>query len=285
MPASNARAIEKARNITADVIILDLEDAVAPNTKIEARASACRAAAEGGFGPRELVIRTNALDTVWGHDDLRAAATSGADALLVPKVTSATDIQAIHDAMDVAGAPANMALWVMIEMPLAILNIAEIARAALTTRLTALVIGTNDLAKELHAQNTPDPNAVPRAAFQNALQMSVTAARAYGLSAIDGVFNDITDLAGLEQECLQGRMFGYDGKTAIHPAQLDLCNRIFSPCEEEIAQARAIIAAFAAPENAGQAVIKVGGKMAELLHLEQAQQTVAIAEKIIQLTD
>jgi citrate lyase subunit beta / citryl-CoA lyase len=277
MPASNARAIEKARSIAADVIILDLEDAVAPDAKADARLAACDAISDGGFCPRELVIRINALNSIWGTDDLKAATASGADALLVPKVTSSADIHAIHEAMEAAAAPANMALWVMIEMPLAILNIAEIASAAQDTRLSCFVIGTNDLGKELRAQNTPD-----RAAFQSALQLSVAAARAYGLAAIDGVFNDIADLSGLEQECVQGRMFGYDGKTAIHPAQLEICNRIFAPAEEEVAQARAIIAAFAATENAGQAVIKVGEKMTELLHLEQAQQTIAIAEAIAQ---
>jgi citrate lyase subunit beta/citryl-CoA lyase len=283
MPASNARAIEKARNIAADVIILDLEDAVAPDAKADARAAACRAAKDGGFGGRELVIRINALDSAWGADDLAQAAASGAHAMLVPKVTSAADIHAIDDAMNNAikmgHAPADMALWVMIEMPLAILNIAEIAAASRGTRLSCFVIGTNDLAKELRAQNTPG-----REAFQTALQLCLMAARAHGLHAIDGVFNDITDEAGLERECRQGRMLGYDGKTLIHPAQLAICNQIFSPSANEIAEARAIVAAFAAPENTGQAVIKVGGKMTEILHWEQAKVTIALADGIAQLT-
>lgn len=279
MPASNARAIEKARAIAADVIILDLEDAVAPDAKAEAQIAACQAVSDGGFGQRELVIRINALDSLWGQDDLRAVITSGADALLVPKISSAGDIRVIDAAMKDSGAPAEMALWVMIEMPLAILNIAEIASTAQNTRLSGLVIGTNDLAKELRAQNT-----LGREAFQTALQMSVIAARAYGLTAIDGVYNDIADHAGLEAECAQGRILGYNGKTLIHPAQLDICNRIFSPSASEIAQAQAIIAAFSLPENAGQAVIKVDGKMTELLHLEQARQTVAIADQIAQRT-
>lgn len=279
MPASNARAIEKARIIAADVIILDLEDAVAPDAKVDARAAACRAAKDGGFSGRELAIRINALDSAWGADDLRQAAVSGAHALLVPKVTNAADIHAINDAMNDAYAPADMALWVMIEMPLAILNIAEIAAASRETRLSGFVIGTNDLAKELHAQNTPG-----REAFQTALQLCLIAARAYGMHAIDGVFNDIADEDGLDRECRQGRMLGYDGKTLIHPAQLAICNQIFSPSADEIAEARAIVEAFAAPENAGQAVIKVGGKMTEILHLEQAKVTIALSGGIAQLT-
>ncbi|MEE9433187.1 MAG: CoA ester lyase [Sphingorhabdus sp.] len=280
MPGSNARAMEKARSISADVIILDLEDAVAADAKETARAAVCEAVSGEGFGHREVVIRINAPSTPWGADDLTQAAAARPDALLAPKVTSGADIKAIDEAMSAAGAPVDMALWVMIEMPLAILNIAEIAAVANDTRLCAFVMGTNDLAKELRAQ--PGPY---RQAFQTALQITVAAARAHGLSAIDGVYNDIENAAGLEQECKQGRMLGFDGKTLIHPAQLEICNRIFAPSAEEISQAKAVIAAFADPANAGQGVITVGGKMTELLHLEEARRVAAVADAIAQLTD
>lgn len=279
MPASNARALAKARTVAADALILDLEDAIAPAAKAEARIAACRAVADGGFGGRERIIRINPLDSIWGADDIRAAAQSGADGLLVPKVNRAADMRAIGDAMDAAGAPADMAIWVMIETPLALLHIGEIAASAKGGRLSAFVIGLNDLAKELRAQITPG-----RMAFQSALQTALIAARAHGLIAIDGVYNDIADLAGFEAECAQGRLLGYDGKSIIHPAQVEICNRAFSPGEEELINAQKIIAAFAAAENAGQGVIKVDGIMAELLHLEQARRIVAIADEIKRLT-
>lgn len=280
VPASNPRAIEKARDLPADVVILDLEDAVAPDAKTDARIAACWEIARGGFGTRALVIRINPLPSIWGMDDLHAAVQSGAHALLVPKVTCAADIRAIDAAMTAAGAPGEMELWAMIEMPLAILNIAEITAGAGQSRLSAFVIGINDLAKETGAMMTAD-----RAAFQSALQMTITAARAYGLTAIDGVFNDISDRAGLESECQQGRMLGYDGKSVIHPDQIEICNRIFSPSPGEVEQARMIIAAFADPHNDGQAVLKVGGIMTERLHWEQAKRIVAIAERIKRLTE
>ncbi|MFC4293228.1 HpcH/HpaI aldolase/citrate lyase family protein [Sphingorhabdus arenilitoris] len=275
MPASNERAMAKAASVDADVIILDLEDAVAPDAKDSARQAACDAISARKFGARETVIRINAPDSIWGQNDLRAAVASGVGAVLAPKVTSAADIAAIDSAMTAAGAASDLPLWVMIEMPAAILNITEIAAASRSSRLSAFVVGTNDLAKEMRATSVPG-----RAPFLTALHMTVMAARAFGLAAIDGVFNDIGDLDGLEAECAQGRMMGYDGKTAIHPAQLAHCNRIFSPEAEEVAQARAVIAAFADPANAGQAVIKVDGRMTELLHLEEAKRTVAIADSI-----
>ena len=275
MPGANARALEKAKGLPADTLILDLEDAVAPDVKTDAREAVCAAVTAGGYGARELVIRINGLDTPWGEADLASAAAAPAHALLAPKVTCAEDIVRLSQAMDAAGASPDMALWVMIEMPLAILNLAEIGAAAASSRLTAFVMGTNDLAKEMRAEPTAD-----RAAFATALGLSVIAARAHGLTAIDGVYNDISDPEGLEAECRQGRTMGFDGKTLIHPAQLETANRVFSPDPDEIEQARAVIAAFADPANAGKGVLKVNGKMTELLHLEQARRAVAIAEAI-----
>lgn len=275
MPGSNDRAMQKARSINADAIILDLEDAVAPEAKLSARKAVCDVALAKNFGHRELVIRINGLDTKWGRDDLAQVVASGPDAILVPKVTKANDIRALDDAMNVAGAHSDMALWVMVEMPLAILNIAEIAAAAENTRLTTFVMGTNDLGKEMRALTTPD-----RAAFHMALQMSLTAARAYGLNAIDGVYNDISNIDGLEDECKQSRIMGFDGKTVIHPSQLDICNRIFAPSPDDVAHAQAVIAAFADPVHADKGAIKVNGKMTELLHLEEAKRVVAMADAI-----
>lgn len=275
MPGANTRALDKAREIPADTLILDLEDAVAPDAKEEARAAILAAVKTGGYGQREIVVRMNSLDTEWGHDDLKMAVTSGAHAVLAPKVTSARDIERLSQLMKDAGAPASMALWVMIEMPLAILNIKEIAAEAHKTHLSAFVMGTNDLAKEYRARMTSD-----RLAFQTALQLSVAAARAYGLVAIDGVYNDIKNTDGFRDECEQGRDLGFDGKTLIHPTQVDEANRIFAPSPHDVDQAKAVIAAFADPENAGKGVLKVNGKMTELLHLDEAKRTVAMDEAI-----
>lgn len=276
MPGANARAIEKAKGLAADSVIFDLEDAVAPDAKAEARAAVCAAVKAGGYGKRELVIRINGLDTEWGLEDLKAAVAAGPDAILAPKVIDGGDIDRLNDAMSRAGAPETMGLWVMIEMPKAILNIQEIAEAVGRTRLTAFVMGTNDLAKEFRAINNPPE----RTAFQTALSMSVMAARAYDLLAIDGVFNDIKDEHGLIAECEQGRVLGFDGKTLIHPSQLEATNRIFAPSPADVEQAHAVIAAFADPANAGKGVLKVNGKMTELLHLEEARRVVDVAEAI-----
>ncbi|MHA7898333.1 MAG: HpcH/HpaI aldolase/citrate lyase family protein [Henriciella sp.] len=276
MPGANARALEKAKSLPADVVILDLEDAVAPEAKLEARALVCDAVQEGGYGPREVVIRINGLDTEWGLDDLKAAVAAGPDAILAPKVIDGGDIDRLDDALSRAGAPDKMGLWVMIEMPKAILNIQDIAEAVGRTRLTAFVMGTNDLAKELRGVNDPPV----RTAFQTSLGLSVLAARAYDLLAIDGVFNGIGDEDGLRAECEQGRLMGFDGKTLIHPSQLETANHIFAPTPADVEQAQAVIEAFADPANAGKGVLKVNGKMTELLHLEEAQRTVAVAEAI-----
>jgi citrate lyase subunit beta/citryl-CoA lyase len=271
MPGANARALEKAREIPADTLILDLEDAVAPEAKAEARAAIAAALAAGGYGKRELVVRMNGLDTEWGHADLEMAVKSGAHAVLAPKVMSARDIERLDAALKKAGAGEDFALWVMIEMPLAILTIHEIAAAAIGSHLTTFVMGTNDLAKEYRARMTPD-----RAAFQTALQLSMAAARAYGLTAIDGVYNDIKNEDGFRAECEQGRDLGFDGKTLIHPSQVEEANRIFAPSRHDVEQAQAVIEAFADPANAGKGVLKVNGKMTELLHLDEAKRTVAM---------
>jgi len=271
MPGANARALEKAASLPADTLILDLEDAVAPDAKEQARSIVMETVSSRPYGNREVIIRINGLDTPWGHDDLAMAAKAGADGILVPKVVSAEQVGELDTALSRADAAADMGLWVMIEMPLAILNIGDIAAASQTSRLSGVVMGTNDLAKEMHAIATAD-----RAAFQVALTLTLTAARAYGLVAVDGVYNDFRDDAGLIAECEQGRMMGFDGKTLIHPAQLEATNRVYSPGPAEIAEARAIIEAFELPENAGKGVIKLEGKMVELLHLEQAQRLVAI---------
>ena len=275
MPGANARALEKARELPADTLILDLEDAVAPEAKAEARSAIAAALAAGGYGKRELVVRMNGLDSEWGHADLEMAVKSGAAAVLAPKVTGVRDIERLDAALKKAGAGEGFALWVMIETPLAILSIKEIAAASTGSHLTTFVMGTNDLAKEYRARMTPD-----RLAFQTALQLSVVAARAYGLTAIDGVYNDIKNEDGFRHECEQGRDLGFDGKTLIHPSQLEDCNRIFAPSRHDVEQAQAVIEAFAAPANAGKGVLKVNGKMTELLHLDEAKRTVAMDEAI-----
>lgn len=276
MPGADPRALEKAKSLPADTVIMDLEDAVAPEAKLEARATVCAAVKAGGYGAREVVIRVNGLDTEWGLDDLKAAVAAGPDALLAPKVMDGVDIERLDDAMSRAGAPKEMGLWVMIEMPKAILNIMDIAEAVGRTRLNAFVMGTNDLAKELRAVNDPPV----RTAFQTALSLSVAAARAYDLLAIDGVFNGIGDEEGLRAECEQGRTLGFDGKTLIHPSQLEIANEVFAPAAADVEQAEAVIAAFADPANAGKGVLKVNGKMTELLHLEEARRTVEVAAAI-----
>ena len=276
MPGANSRALEKAKSLPADAVIFDLEDAVAPDAKLDARDTVCAAVKAGGYGAREVIIRINGLDTEWGLEDLKAAVDAGPDAILAPKVIDGGDIDRLNDAMSRAGAPDTMGLWVMIEMPKAILNIQDIAEAVGRTRLTAFVMGTNDLAKELRAVNDPPV----RTAFQTSLGLSVAAARAYDLLAIDGVFNGIGDAEGLRAECEQGGSLGFDGKTLIHPSQLEIANQVFAPTPADVEQAQAVIEAFADPANAGKGVLKVNGKMTELLHLEEAQRTVAVARAI-----
>jgi citrate lyase subunit beta / citryl-CoA lyase len=275
MPGANAKALEKAKGLPADVLIFDLEDSVAPDAKGDARAQIAAALAGGGYGAREIVVRVNALASEWGQDDFRAAASAGPSGVLVPKIETAADVIDADDALTAAGLSDESALWIMIETPRAILNIAEIAAAAKATRLTAFVMGLNDLAKETRARAGAE-----RAPFLAALSLAVTAARAHGLTAIDGVYNNIQDATGFEAECRQGLAFGFDGKTLIHPSQIGTCNVVFAPSPDEVAWSRAVIAAFADPENAGRGVIKVEGKMVELLHLDEARRVVAVAEAI-----
>lgn len=273
MPASNARAIAKARSLPADVIILDLEDAVAPEAKESARHAAIAAAAEGGFGNRELVIRINALDTPWGKDDLAAVAHANIDAVLVPKVYRPTDITACNAAL--ADAPSRLQLWTMIETCAVVPHIDALAALSAGTRLSLFVMGVNDLAKEMRARLTPE-----RTPFLPILSLTVAAARAHGVAILDGVCNEFRDLDVFSAEAEQGLLFGFDGKTLIHPDQIAPCNAVFSPSAQELAWAHAVIAAFALPQNEGQGAIRVEGRMVELLHLEQARQLVAVADQI-----
>jgi citrate lyase subunit beta/citryl-CoA lyase len=270
MPASNPRAIDKARALPCDGVVLDLEDAVAPEAKDQARAAAVEAVKAGGFGPRELVIRVNGLDTPWGEADLKAVAEAGPDAVLVPKIGDAGDI-ARYDGR-LSHAPQTTRLWAMIETARSMFHLEGIGAAAKTSRLAALVLGPNDLAKETGMRMTP-----AREPFFAIFSLTVAAAKAHGIAALDGPFGGIEDEAGLERECRQGRDFGFDGKTLIHPSQIDAANRAYSPTSEEVAHARAVIAAFAEPGNAGRGAIRVNGRMAERLHLLEAEQVVALA--------
>jgi citrate lyase subunit beta/citryl-CoA lyase len=270
MPASNARAIAKARTLPADAVILDLEDAVAPEEKLAARRAAVEAVQAGGFGPREIIIRINALDTEWGNEDLQAAIEAAPDAILMPKVSEARDVAACQRQLDQrVGA---IGLWVMIETCAAILNIAQIAAYANGSALTCLVLGTNDLAKQIGVP--PDPGS---AVLRPALAQTVIAARAYGLTVLDGVSNDFEDEQAFAGACALAVEYGFDGKTLIHPGQIEICNRAFSPSPAQLAEAERIVAAFALPENAGKGAIKLDGRMVELLHLEQARAMLARA--------
>lgn len=272
MPGSNARAMEKARDIPADALILDLEDAVAPDAKDMARAQVADAVKARGFGKREVIVRVNAPSTPWAFADFAAAVEAGPDAILVPKVSTLADLHRADLLMGAAG----IALWAMIETPLAILNIANLAAAG--GRLACFVMGTNDLVKELRGQHMPD-----RANLSAALGLSVLAARANGLAAIDGVFNDIQDADGFAAHCIQAKGFGFDGKTVIHPSQVEKANDVFAPSAAEVEAARKVIAAFDLPENRGKGAIKLDGRMVELLHAEIARRTVAMADAILGL--
>jgi len=268
MPGSNARALEKAKTLAADVVIFDLEDAVAPEAKVSAREQVVAAVRRGGYGDRELVVRINALDTPWGREDLAKASETAPDAILVPKVSTAGQLRAVGTAL--ASAPEKVRVWAMIETTLGILNLREIAEAARdpSTRLTCFVLGTNDLAKETRAELDQNRTA------------AVTAARAYGIDVLDGVYNAFRDIDGFRRECIQGRQLGMDGKTLIHPDQIAPANEVYSPAAAEVEWSRKILAAFAEPQNQNKGVITVDGRMVELLHAEIARQTVEIAEAI-----
>ncbi len=277
MPGSNARAIEKARSLPADGVIIDLEDAVAPDAKVAAREQVAAAVTAGGFGAREVFIRVNGIDTPWHSDDVTAAAMAAPDAILVPKVSSPEQVEILGQRLFDLRTPQKTRVWAMIETPAAILNIVPIAAAAKDseTRLAGFVLGTNDLAKETSARLVPG-----RAPMVPWLMTCVLAARQYGIAILDGVYNDISNAEGFLAECEQGRDFGMDGKTLIHPNQIEPCNKAFSPSEAEIAQARKFIAAFDLPENADKGAIMLDGRMVERMHADIARRTVAVADAI-----
>src|SRR5262245_17263509 len=277
MPGSNARALEKARTLAADGLILDLEDAVAPDAKETARRQVADAVRAGGFGRREVTIRINGLDTPWGADDLAAAAAAGPDAILVPKVSAAEDLLALGRRLDQLEPSRNIRAWIMVETPLAVLAIREIAATARDplTRLSGFVMGTNDLAKDTRARIVPG-----RAPMVPWLMTCLAAARSCGLDILDGVYNDLGNAEGFAQECAQGRDMGFDGKTLIHPNQVATCIAASSRSADGVAQARKIIAAFDLPENKDKGVVQLDGRMIERLHSDMARRTVAIAEAI-----
>ncbi|WP_344305508.1 CoA ester lyase [Nocardioides bigeumensis] len=271
LPASNERALEKAKTLPADALILDLEDAVAPDAKPAAREAACAAARSGDYGDRELTIRINAAGTQWHDDDLAAVSAAGPDAIVVPKVDSADAVRALVAAMEALGAPEHTKLWAMVETPRAMLHAEEIGAAS--ERLTVFVMGTNDLAKELFAEHVPG-----RAPLLTGLSLALLAARATGTAILDGVFNDVKDTEGFLAECRQGRELGFDGKTLIHPGQVEAANRAFAPSEAAVADARGIVEAWEAGRGAG--VVTYNGRMVERLHVDTAERTLALHEAI-----
>ena len=277
MPGSNARALEKARELPADGLILDLEDAVAPEAKAQAREAIVKALHNGGFGSREVLVRINGLDTRWWVDDLHAVAEAKPDAVLVPKISDPYQLQDLAARIVDMGTDPHIRVWAMMETPLAMLKVAEIAAAALDseTRLAGFVMGTNDLAKDTRARIVAG-----RAPMLPWLMSCVAAARAYGLDILDGVYNDLGNAEGFAAECRQARDLGFDGKTLIHPRQIEPCNEAFSPTAEEVELARKTIAAFDQPENKDKGVIQIDGRMVERLHAEMARRTVAIADAI-----
>jgi citrate lyase subunit beta / citryl-CoA lyase len=276
VPGSNPRALEKARALPADGLIFDLEDAVAPTAKEEARTAVMAALAAGGYGERELVLRVNALDTPWGHADLAAAATMPIDAVLLPKVENPDRVRLAAALLDALGAPPERPVWCMLETPLGILDARPIAAAS--PRLAALVLGTSDLTKDLHAAYTRD-----RLPLLTALQLALLAARAYDLAVLDGVHLDLADNEGFALACRQGRELGFDGKTLIHPKQIEEANTAFAPSPEEAAWSRRIIAAYAEAARSGKGVVLVDGKLIENLHVDSARRVVAVAEAIAEV--
>jgi citrate lyase subunit beta/citryl-CoA lyase len=277
MPGSNARAMEKARELPADVVIFDLEDAVAPDAKAKARELIIAALKQGGFGRREVIVRINGLDTPWWQDDLAVAA-ANPDAILVPKVSGPEPLREVAKHLVGVRAEARIGIWAMMETPLAMLNARDIAAMARDagSRLAGFVMGTNDLAKDTRARLLPG-----RAPMLPWLMTCIAAARAYGIDIVDGVYNELGNAEGFAAECCQARDLGFDGKTLIHPQQIAPCNEAFSPAADEVAWARKVIGAFELPENASKGVIQVDGRMVERLHADMAQRTVAIADAIV----
>ncbi len=275
MPAANERALEKAKDIQADALIFDLEDAVAPDSKEVAREQACAAAASSEYGNRELTIRCNGLDTPWGRDDVLAAAAAGPAAVVIPKVDGSSYLDEISELLNQGGAPSSTQIWAMVETPIGILHVEEIARHE---RMSVMVLGTNDMAKELRASITAD-----RQALLPYLAMCLLSARAAGVAILDGVYNDIKDESGFKDVCVQGAEMGFDGKTLIHPNQVAPTNEIFSPSLDELDFHRRIIEEFEAAEKDGRGVLTVDGKMIENLHVDEARRALAVADAIAAL--
>lgn len=274
MPGSNERALEKARSLPADGLIMDLEDSVAPDAKSAARNNVVAAIRDGGYDERELVIRMNALHTPWGKEDLLAAATSGADAVLVPKIDDAAELNKIVDLLEINGAPKRLKVWAMAETPLAMININSIARA--DARLSVLVMGTSDLAKSLRIPADAD-----RSGLQAALSSCVLAARAYGIDILDGVHTDLADSEGFRESCEQAKRLGFDGKTLIHPGQIEAANQVFGVSADRLARATDVIAAWDAAAEHGQGIAVVKGQMIEKLHADEARRLLALNAAIV----
>ncbi|HEY0646984.1 CoA ester lyase [Phenylobacterium sp.] len=270
LPASNARAVDKARSLACDVVILDLEDSVAPEAKVEAREGAVAAVREGGFGGREVVIRANGLDTPWGRDDLAAAAKARPDAVLVPKISAPEDLSAVRTALG-----EHLPIWAMIETCAAMFRLDALGAESANVGVEAWVIGSNDLAKEMRCTLT-----VGREPLLAALSLSLMAARAHRLAILDGVYNEIADAEGLARQCAQAAAFGFDGKSLIHPSQVEAANAAFTPDSTAVAWARTVVGAFDLPENAGKGVLKVEGRMVERLHFAEAKRLLGVAEAI-----
>jgi citrate lyase subunit beta/citryl-CoA lyase len=277
MPGSNARALEKARSLAADCLILDLEDSVAPDAKAKAREQIAQAVQAKGFGEREVLIRTNSLDTPWWRDDVAMAGAVEPDGIVVPKISSVEDLGKIATRLSEVGAPVAIKVWAMIETARAVLDADKIAAASrdARTRLAGFLFGPNDIARETRIRMLPG-----RAAMIPMITHCVLAAHAHGLEMLDGPYGDISNLDGFSAECAQGRDLGFDGKTLIHPSHIDACNAIFTPPADEVAEARKIIAAFELPENASRGAIQLDGRMVERLHAEMAKRTIAIADAI-----
>ncbi len=278
MPGANDKALEKAKGLPVDAIIFDTEDSVAPDMKAVAREKVAAAVASGEYGRRELTIRVNGLDTEWSVDDLRSAAQAGPAGIVVPKVNSAADVARIEEIIEGAGVPDHTAIWAMLETPTAIENAVEIATSS--ERLAVLVMGTNDLAKELRAALVPG-----RAPLLWGLGRCVNAARVAGTAILDGVYNDVKDVEGFTAECVQGAQMGFDGKTIIHPGQVEPCNTAYSPSEDEVEFSKRVIEAFEAALAEGKGVITVDGKQIENLHVDNARRALAIADAIAALED
>lgn len=276
MPGSNARAQEKAKTLPCDGIIFDLEDATAPDAKAQGRETVAKSVSGGGYGGRELIIRVNGLDTAWGADDVAAACKASPDAILIPKVETAAMVKAVEALLEKHGAPAKTTLMCMMETPLGILNAKEIA--ASSKRISCLVMGTSDLTKDLHAKHTP-----MRLPMLPSLGLCLLSARAFGLSILDGVYLDLNDADGFRAACVQGLELGFDGKTLIHPSQVEPCNAVFSPTTEELAHAKKIIVAYEEAQKEGKGVVLVDGKLVENLHVENARRLVGMAEAIARM--